>query len=134
MAITLHVVDDEPGIRQGLERLLRASGFEVATYASAEEFLVCADEEGCMVLDLEMPGMSGLELQKELLARGARWQIVFLSGRYDVVARARQPALNAGAVAVLEKPVTADVLLDAIELAIERLGLAPPSREASTGD
>jgi FixJ family two-component response regulator len=134
VAITLHVVDDEPGIRQGLERLLRASGFEVATYASAEEFLVCADEEGCMVLDLEMPGMSGLELQKELLARGARWQIVFLSGRYDVVARARQPALNAGAVAVLEKPVTADVLLDAIELAIERLGLAPPSREASTGD
>jgi FixJ family two-component response regulator len=134
VAITLHVVDDEPGIRQGLERLLRASGFEVATYASAEEFLVCADEEGCMVLDLEMPGMSGLELQKELLERGARWQIVFLSGRYDVVARARQPALNAGAVAVLEKPVTADVLLDAIELAIERLGLAPPSREASTGD
>jgi FixJ family two-component response regulator len=131
--VTIHVVDDEPGIRQGLERLLKASGFEVETFASAEEFLARADVAGCMILDLEMPGMSGLELQMELLERGCRWQIVFLSGRYDVVARARQPAMRAGAVAVLEKPVTAEVLLDALSVAVGRLGRAPPSREASAG-
>jgi len=129
--ITIHVVDDEPAIRNGLERLLRASGFEVATYASAEEFLVCAGEEGCMILDLEMPGMSGLELQKELVERGGNWQIIFLSGRYDVVARAIQPAMKAGAIAVLEKPATARIILDAIGDALDRLGLEPPAREAS---
>ena len=131
--VTIHVVDDEPGIRHGLERLLRASGFEVTTYASAEEFLVCADDEGCLVLDFEMPGMSGLELQKELLARGTRWQIVFLSGRYDVVAREKQPALRAGAVAVLEKPATARDLLSAVDVALDRLGITPPPREAPPG-
>jgi two-component system response regulator FixJ len=132
-AVTIHVVDDEPGIRHGLERLLRASGFEVATYASAEEFLVCANDEGCVVLDFEMPGMSGLELQKELAARGTRWQIVFLSGRYDVITRERQPAMNAGAVAVLEKPTTARQLLAALDVALDRLGITPPPREEPPG-
>ena len=132
--ITIHVVDDEPGIRSSLERLLHARGFEVATYGSPEEFLVCADESGCLVLDFEMPGMSGLEVQKELAARGAGWQIIFLSGRYDIVASAHQPAMNAGAVAVLEKPATARVLLGAIEVALERLGLRAPRRRVGPGE
>ena len=121
--ITIHVVDDEPSIRVGLERLLRASGFEVVTCGSPEEFLVGADDRGCLILDFEMPGMNGLEVQKALIARGAQWQIIFLSGRYDAVERARQPAMEAGAVAVLEKPATAGTLLGAIEVALERLGV-----------
>lgn len=125
--ITIHVVDDEPSIRVGLERLLRASGFEVVSCGSPEEFLVGADDRGCLILDFEMPGMSGLELQKALLARGAEWQIIFLSGRYDVLERARKPAMSAGAVAVLEKPATASTLLGAIDIALERLGLRPPA-------
>ena len=132
--ITIHVVDDEPGIRLGLERLLRVSGFEVASHGSAEEFLACAGDRGCLILDIEMPGMSGLELQKELAARGMRWQIIFLSGRYDVLARGRQPALKAGAVAVLEKPVTAPALLNAIVVALERLDPRPPGPEAGRGE
>ena len=132
--ITIHVVDDEPSIRVGLERLLRASGFEVVTCGSPEEFLVGADDRGCLILDFEMPGMSGLEVQKALIARGAQWQIIFLSGRYDVVERARKPAMNAGAVAVLEKPATAETLLGAIDVALSRLGLRAPPREADARD
>ena len=121
------MVDDDAGIRNALGRLLRVCDFDVRMYSSAEEFLAHAGIEGCLILDIEMPGMSGLELQQVLAQRGARWQIIFISGRYDLVAAARQPALDAGAVAVLEKPADAREILAAIEVALARQGAAPSS-------
>src|SRR4051812_24055340 len=121
MSQLIHIVDDDPGVRLALERLLCASGFAVRSYASAEEFLSSGGEGGCVVLDIELPGMSGIELQRELHARGYRWQIVFLSGHRDIIAHSKGKAMKDGAVAVLEKPARAADLLDAIHRALARL-------------
>jgi FixJ family two-component response regulator len=113
------VVDDEPEVRKGLERLLRSAGFEVAAYGSAQEFLVSVgDEAGCIVLDYQMPGLSGLELQEVLAARGVRPQIVFLSGHGDIPKSVQ--AIQGGAVDFLVKPAGADLLLAAVRRALAR--------------
>jgi FixJ family two-component response regulator len=130
----VHVVDDEPGVRNALKRLLEARGFAVCTYPDAEEFLAVAGAEGCVILDYDMPGMTGLELQRELNTRGARWQVIFLSGRSDFLIRARHVAMAAGAVAVLAKPARAHDLFAAIERAIEHLRPAAPGPEQPAAD
>ncbi|MGZ5038175.1 MAG: response regulator transcription factor [Usitatibacter sp.] len=114
------VVDDDPSVRRAMERLLRAAGFEVRTYAGAEEYLDAHDPAvpGCLVLDLTMPGVSGLQLQQALLARGEVPAIVFVSGHADAGASAE--ALRAGAVDFLTKPVDAAHLLAAVREAIDR--------------
>jgi len=114
------VVDDEAEVRKALERVLRASGLEVTTSASAEEFLACTEKlvSGCVVLDYQMPGVSGLELQQLLGARGGRWQIVFVSGQGDVPKTAQ--AMKAGAVDFLEKPADGAQLVAAVRRALER--------------
>jgi FixJ family two-component response regulator len=117
---TVFLVDDDPSILRALTRLLRAGGHNVSAFRSPREFLVQHDAAvpGCVVLDLAMPGLSGLELQTALAAAGCQRPIVFLSGQGDVPSSVR--AMKAGAVDFLTKPVSEENLLAAIERAMDR--------------
>lgn len=116
----VHVVDDDASTRRSLARLLGGAGFGVALYASAEELLVVAGPAltGCLLLDLRLPGASGLELQDRLVERGCTVPIVFLTGHGDVSASVR--AMKRGAVDFLQKPVVADELFSAVSAALAR--------------
>jgi FixJ family two-component response regulator len=118
----VHVVDDDEPLRTGLVRLLRANGYEVRAYASAGDFLMTppAGGPGCLVLDLQMPGPSGLALQEALERYAVTLPIVFLTGHGDVASSVR--AMKAGAVDFLTKPVEPDVLLQAVAVALARDG------------
>jgi FixJ family two-component response regulator len=114
------VVDDDPGVRKALTRLLRAAELEVCCFASALDFLKQHDrsQAGCLLLDLALPGLNGLELQEALAASGCERSIVFISGEADIPASVK--AMKAGAVDFLTKPFEDEVLLAAIRTAIER--------------
>jgi FixJ family two-component response regulator len=114
---TVHVVDDDASMRRSLARLLGGAGFHVALYASAEELLAAAGPAltGCILLDLRLPGASGLELQDLLAERGCRTPVVFLTGHGDVPASVR--AMKRGAVDFLQKPIAADDLFAAVAAA-----------------
>jgi FixJ family two-component response regulator len=116
----ISIVDDDQSVRQSLASLLRSVGFAVRAFGSAEDFLKAGQPgaTGCLLLDLRMPGMSGLELQQQLAAAGVRVPIVFLTAHGDEEARAR--ALRAGAVAFLTKPFSENALLDAVRVALSR--------------
>lgn len=120
----VHIVDDEEPVRRAVSRLLRASGFEVATFASPEEFLDAHDPQapGCIVLDMEMPRVDGLDLQRLLTARGSNLPVIFLTGRADVPKSVK--AMKGGAVDFLTKPVNDTDLIAAITNAIEKNLLA----------
>lgn len=117
---TVHVVDDDQAVRDSLGLLLEAEGMRTRTFASAAAFLdaVGPETEGCLVLDVRMPGMSGVELQRELEARGIHLPVVFLTAYADV--RMAVGAIRAGAVDVLQKPVHADALLERVREALAR--------------
>ena len=112
------IVDDDSSVRKSLARLVRAAGFDVETFASAREFLTRPRYDGpsCLVLDVRMPGLSGLDLQETLAIAGQRVSIVFITGFPDV--RARVKAMKGGAIDFLSKPVNDKDLLDAIERAV----------------
>ena len=114
------VVDDDLSVREGLERLLHAAGWEVETFPSAQEFLAHRKEDipSCLVLDVGLPGLSGLDLQKRILEANREIPIVFITGHKDVPTSVR--AMKAGAVEFLVKPFSEDDLLDAIRQAIKR--------------
>jgi FixJ family two-component response regulator len=114
------VVDDDLSVREGLERLLHAGGWEVETFPSAQEFLAHRKEDipSCLVLDVGLPGLSGLDLQKRILEANREIPIVFITGHKDVPTSVR--AMKAGAVEFLVKPFSEDDLLDAIRQAIKR--------------
>jgi FixJ family two-component response regulator len=116
----IHVVDDDASMRKAMVRLLGAAGFEARGYASTGEFLLqpLPDRPGCLLLDLRMPGPSGLDLQAALQQQNILLPIVFLTGHATVVSSVR--AMKAGAVDFLTKPVTRDVLLDAVQRALAR--------------
>jgi len=117
----VHVVDDDASFRTAIGRLLRNCGYEVIMYESATQLLErLPDEAGpsCILLDVRMPGMSGLELQHRLAELGSKSPIVFLSSHSDIPTRVQ--AINAGAEDFLTKPVPKNKLLDAIERAIFR--------------
>lgn len=115
----IFVVDDDPSVRRALARLLRCEGYAVETFASAAELLAhdLGERPACLVLDLRMPGVDGLELQARLRAGGREPAIVFLSGQGDV--SAATDAMKAGAVDFLQKPVESDRLLAAVRRALE---------------
>jgi FixJ family two-component response regulator len=117
---TVFLVDDDPSILRALTRLLRAGGHTVSAFRSPRDFLAQHDPAvpGCVVLDLAMPGLNGLELQTALAASGCQRPIVFVSGRGDVPSSVR--AMKAGAVDFLTKPVSEEILLAAIRRAIDR--------------
>ena len=114
----ISVVDDDESLRRSLSNLLRSVGFGVETFASADEFLRSAQREntGCLVLDLQMPGMSGLDLLRQLAFRDSRIRVVILTAHGDEETRRR--SLQAGAVAFLDKPFRSDALLDAVRAAL----------------
>jgi FixJ family two-component response regulator len=114
------VVDDDESVCKALRRLLRSFGLNVETFATAEEFLTRARGESpaCLILDVRMPGMSGLELQQRLSSAGRRIPIVFITAHEDQ--KARHEALTAGAVDFLIKPFDEAVLLNAVSQALER--------------
>ena len=115
----VYLVDDDPSILKALTRLLRVGGYAVSAFRSPRDFLAQHDPAapGCVVLDLAMPGLNGLELQTALAAAGSQRPIVFLSGHGDVPSSVR--AMKAGAVDFLTKPVSERDLLAAIGRAIE---------------
>jgi FixJ family two-component response regulator len=117
---TVYVVDDEPDMLKALQRLLGSAGFSVQTFPSPEQFLAQHNDTapGCIVLDLALPGLNGLELQQALQAQGSALPIVFLTGRGDIAASVR--AMKLGAADFLTKPVDADELIAAVEAALER--------------
>src|SRR5262245_66658490 len=110
----ISIVDDDESIRLALESLLKSVGYRTEVFASADDFLRSADHEHtkCLILDIRMPGMSGLELQRQLVASGSQIPIIFITAHADEEARAR--AVSAGAVACLRKPFTEHGLLRAI--------------------
>ncbi|EXS68961.1 MULTISPECIES: response regulator transcription factor [unclassified Sphingobium] len=117
----IHIVDDEDAIRRSAGFMLKTSGFSVATYASGVAFLreVRHAEPGCILLDVRMPEMDGLEVQQALLERGVAMPVIILTGHGDISIAVR--AMKAGAVEFIEKPFEKAVLLDAIGIAFERL-------------
>jgi FixJ family two-component response regulator len=114
------IVDDDASLRRSVRNLLTSVGFRVETFASAEAFLesIHRDNTGCVVLDLRMEGMDGLELLRHLMAAGSRIPVVILTAHGDDDLRDR--TLQSGAVAFLSKPFHADVLLDAVKTAMGR--------------
>ncbi len=120
MTSTVFVVDDDPDVRRGVGRLVRLAGYDVETFASGEEFLnrSPSHEPSCLVLDVRMPGLTGLDLQEAINKKGDAIPIVFITGHGDVPMSVR--AMKAGAVDFLQKPFDAHDLLDAIERAVAR--------------
>ena len=114
------VVDDDAGVRAGTRSLLASMGFEVQTFESASEFLGSKRPEvpSCLVLDVRLPGLSGLDLQRELVASGTSIPIIFITGHGDVPMSVE--AMKGGAVEFLTKPVRDQQLLEAVQHAIAR--------------
>ncbi len=117
---TVYVVDDDPAMRHSLTWLIGSLGVHVEPFASGEEFLhaIRPDKPGCLVTDVRMPGMSGLELQDTLARAGSLLSVIVISGHADVPMAAR--AFRAGAVDVIEKPFNDQVLLDRVHEALEK--------------
>lgn len=116
----IHVIDDDESLRSALVRLLEAAGFEARGHASAGDFLLhpVPDRPGCLLLDVRMPGPSGLDLQAALPGHRPGLPVIFMTGFADVPTSVR--AMKAGAVDFLEKPVQRQDLLDAIDRALQR--------------
>jgi FixJ family two-component response regulator len=126
----VYVVDDDPAIRDALTSLLRSVGLRLETFASARAFLTQPplDAPGCLVLDVRLPGLSGLDLQRELAAAGVTVPIIFITGHGDIPMTVQ--AMKAGAVEFLTKPFRDQDLLDAIQQALARDRVARQQRAA----
>lgn len=128
---TIHIVDDEEAIRKSAGFMLRTSGFEVETYVDGVAFLAAVKgaAPGCILLDVRMPGMDGLEVQAELNARGVPMPVIVLTGHGEISTAV--VAMKGGAIDFIEKPFEKEVLLAAIERAFARLG---ENSEAATSE
>jgi FixJ family two-component response regulator len=117
---TIHIVDDDDSVCRGLNSLFRSVGLEARTYGSARDFFDAGavDRPGCIVLDVRLPGASGLDVQAQLADRGIRLPIVLITGYGDIPMSVR--AMKAGAVDFLAKPFRDQDILDAVTTAIER--------------
>ena len=115
--LRIAIVDDDASVRKALKRLLRAANLDADAFASGREFLdsLAAQLPDCIVLDLHMPGMNGLDIQQHLARSGQRMPIVIITGHDEPLARAQ--CLSAGAAAYLRKPIDDEALLDAIHRA-----------------
>jgi two-component system, LuxR family, response regulator FixJ len=120
----VHIIDDEDSVRRSAGFMLKTSGFAVRTWENGVAFLkeVRHAETGCILLDIRMPEMDGLEVQQALNERGVAMPVIVLTGHGDIGIAVK--AMKAGAVDFIEKPFDSDVLLDAIERAFERLSVA----------
>jgi FixJ family two-component response regulator len=113
------IVDDDEPLREALESVMKAAGFSSRTFASAEEFLACddCDETACLILDVRLPGISGIELQKRLITANSQLPIIFVTAHGD--ASLQDSLMRAGAAAFLYKPVRSEALLKEIRRALE---------------
>ena len=113
-------IDDDASVRKGLARLLRSAGYKSEILGSASDFLTCPPHSGpsCVIVDVRMPGLNGLELQKDLIQRRRKEQLVFITGHGNIPMCAQ--AMKAGAVDFLPKPFRADQLLQCVERALAR--------------
>lgn len=128
-AVTVHIVDDDASLRSALARLLSAAGYQAAVYVSASAFKASPPPAGpgCILLDVHMPGLSGLQLQDYLVGVHNPLPIVFLSGGADIAMSVR--AMKAGAEDFLAKPVASEALFEAVERAVRRYRGAARSHE-----
>jgi FixJ family two-component response regulator len=119
-APVIHIVDDDVSLRSAISRLLKVSGYEVADYESATCFLrnIADAKPGCLLLDIQMPSLGGLQLQEELAKLSHSWPIIFMTGHGDIPTSVR--AIKAGAEDFLSKPVSKETLLEAIRRALVR--------------
>lgn len=117
---TVFVIDDDEAVRNSLRLLLKSLGLAVRTFASAQEFLPTYEprDPGCLILDIRMPGMSGLELQQQLNIRGATIPVIFISGHGDIPMAVE--AMQHGAFDFLQKPFRDQELIDRVQRALER--------------
>jgi len=119
---TVFLVDDDPSVRKALTRLIKAAGYQVEAFASARDFLEWRNRpdrgSGCLILDVRMPGLSGLDLQQQLLANHAQLPIIFITGHGDIPMSVK--AMKRGAVDFLPKPIKDTDLLKAVEQALAR--------------
>jgi len=125
----VHVIDDDASYRTAVERRLKLAGYDVKTYSSAQQLLdhlPDADAPGCILLDVQMPGLSGLELQSRLIECGSILPIVFVTGHVDTPTTVR--AIKAGAEDFLTKPASSEQLIEAIERAMVRYEAARHQR------
>jgi FixJ family two-component response regulator len=129
----IHVVDDDESLRTALLRLLDAAGFEARGYASTGDFLLQPplDRPGCVLLDVRMPGPSGLDLQAALRRQASALPVIFLTGYADVAASVR--AMKAGAVDFLTKPVEREALFEALQRALARDAAQRAARAEAEG-
>jgi FixJ family two-component response regulator len=113
------IVDDDEPLREALGSVMKAAGFSSRTFASAEEFLACddCDETACLILDVRLPGISGIELQKRLITANSQLPIIFVTAHGD--ASLQDSLMRAGAAAFLYKPVRSEALLKEIRRALE---------------
>lgn len=114
------IVDDDEALREALGSLMKAAGIVAKTFASAEEFLACddCDDTACLILDVRLPGMSGIDLQRRLAESNSRLPIIFVTAHGD--ASLRDSLMRAGAAAFFYKPVRSDALLKEIQTALEK--------------
>ena len=110
----VYVIDDDESVCRSLRRLIKSMGHNVRTFNSAKDFLNqrCQNVPGCLILDVRMPGMDGLELQKRLIDSGSKMPIIFMSAHEDI--STREQGLNAGAIAFLQKPFDDHILIEKI--------------------
>jgi FixJ family two-component response regulator len=128
--VHVFLIDDDPAVRRTLTRMLGEAGWHVDAFESAEAFLARADpgRHGCLVLDVELPGLDGIALQGELARQGQAWPIVFLTGHGDIPMTVQ--AMKSGAVDFLTKPVHVAALLGAVSAALAREATARHEQEA----
>jgi two-component system response regulator FixJ len=125
----VHVIDDDDVVRESAELLLEAAGFAVTSYPSGVDFLARLDgaPAGCVLLDIHMPKMDGLEVQKRLADRGVAWPVIVLTGQGDISIAVQ--AMKNGAIEFLEKPYLNQVLLDAVAMAFDKLETTTQDRQ-----
>jgi len=123
---TIVIIDDDESVRKALGRLIRSVGLQVETFGTAEEFLQSADQPtpDCLILDVHLPGLSGLDLQKQLKKEGRSLPIVFISAYSED--RVSRLALDEGAIAFLYKPFEERLLLEAMSRAVGPTGIRRP--------
>ena len=112
------IVEDDASVRNAMQNLVRSLGFIACTFASAEDFLQSPrlNDTACVIADVQMPGMSGVELQSLLVSRGRRTPIIFITAFHDDAIRAR--AMKAGAICFLNKPVDGETLVECLDKAL----------------
>ena len=128
---TVYVVDDDASVRRGLSNLIRSVGLRVEVFASASEFLAAKrpDAPACLILDVRMPGLSGLDFQTELTKARNRIPIIFITGHADIPMTVK--AMKAGAIEFLTKPFRDQDLLDAVQVALERARVAYQNEQSA---